>query len=510
MRFFVPPQLIYRAVEGAIELVKSLEYNEYLEHLDLRDNLLNEEEEEELLEEVAALPRTVTVLVKSCQRPRLAATGQFHHTTGTLIGHDGQQTRATGGKVVPAPDGSFAPTDGENDIITFDNDADNVGGQLQEAAKSLPPQRPSLHNDYMVSYKDRAGTASTMSPGPLRVVSARRDRSFSDVPGHKIQLHADELDAICLALEDDDGTVVELDLSDRGLGDADVEVLSGPLCQCRTVRILNLKSNNMTYDGVSTLANLMRSTEGGENEATSPFLQVVEELNVGWNDVLDRGIVSLSMALREATELRRLFVNNAALSDEAVASISDMLKCIHVEQLHLRHNSVGSDGAALLSEALNDDDSLTHLLLGWNDIGVSGIEFICDSILRQKQDQALRLLDVDGNDLGSDGAAAVSLLLRDNSSLSSIWLASNNIGDLGIDSLSDSLCHSSTLLTLDLENNGITAEGGALLAVALRHNSTLEKLWLGHNPIGAYLRYLVLFLVRVAARLAGTISRWLH
>ena len=487
-----------------------MEYNEYLEHLDLRDNLLNEEEQEELLEEVAALPRTVTVLVKSCQRPHLTATGQSHHTTGTLIGHDGQQTRATGGKVVPAPDGSFAPTDGENDIITFDNDADNVGGQLQEAAKSLPPQRPSLHNDYMVSYKDRAGTASTMSPGPLRVVSARRDRSFSDVPGHKSRLHADELDAICLALEDDDGTVVELDLSDRGLGDADVEVLSGPLCQCRTVRILNLKNNNMTYDGVSTLIGFMRSTEGGENEATSPFLQVVEELNVGWNDVLDRGIVSLSMALREATELRRLFVNNAALSDEAVASISDMLKCIHVEQLHLRHNSVGSDGAALLSEALNDDGSLTHLLLGWNDIGVSGIEFICDSILRQNQDQALRLLDVDGNDLGSDGAAAVSLLLRDNSSLSSIWLASNNIGDLGIDSLSDSLCHSSTLLTLDLENNGITAEGGALLAVALRHNSTLEKLWLGHNPIGAYLRYLVLFLVRVAARLAGTISRWLH
>ena len=430
------------------------------------------------MEEVAALPRTVTVLVKGSQRPRLTATGQSHHTA----------------KVAPAPDGSFHDND----------DADNVGGQLQEAAMSLPPQRPSLHNNRMVSYKDRAGTASAMSPGHL--VSARQQRV---VPGHKSQLHADELDAICLALENNDGTVVELDLSDRGLGDADIEALSGPLCQCSTVVCLDLKNNNMTYDGVSTLANFLTSTEGGENEETSPFLQVVEELNVGWNDVLDRGIVSLSMALREATELRRLFINNAALSDEAVASISDMLKCIRVEQLHMRHNSVGSDGAALLSEALNDDGSLIALLLGWNDIGVSGIEFICDS-LRQNQDQALRLLDVDGNDLGSDGAAAVSLLLRDNSSLSSIWLASNNIGDLGIDSLSDSLCHSSTLLTLDLENNGITAEGGALIAVALRHNSTLERLWLGHNSIGAYLaRHLVIACKVLMARrieLAGTMS----
>ena len=100
--------------------------------------------------------------------------------------------------------------------------------------------------------------------------------------------------------------------------------------------------------------------------------------------MLDRGIVSLSMSLREAVELRRLFINNAALADEATAALSDMLKCIRVEQLHLRHNSVGSDGAALLSEALNDDASLAALLLGWNDIGVTGTEFICDSLRRNQ------------------------------------------------------------------------------------------------------------------------------
>ena len=227
------------------------------------------------------------------------------------------------------------------------------------------------------------------------------------------------------------------------------------------------------------------------------------KLNIGWNDVLDRGIVSLSMSLREAMELRRVFINNAALADEATAALSDMLKCIRVEQLHLRHNSVGSDGAALLSEALNDDASMAALLLGWNDIGVTGTEFICDSLRRN---QTLRLLDVDGNDLGSDGAAAVSLALRDNTSLSSIWLASNNIGDLGIDSLSDSLTFNSTLLTLDLENNGITAEGGALLAVALRHNSTLENLWLGSNSIGAYKNLLFLVSLVYARAISGSMS----
>ena len=452
--------------DGAAELVRALAYSESLEQLDLRDNLLNEEEQEAIIEEAAALPRSVVVLVKSSQRPRPAAAPHPRHKP-----HHSQETGGPAGRT----HGTFPPIDGKDEVIVFDSNVDNVGDQLQEAAAT---HRPSRHNDDMVSYKDRA-LATSAPTGTLAVDG----RDHGVVPKHTAHLNADELDTICQALEENDGSIVELDLADRGLGDTGIDALSGPICQSHTVRILNLKNNNMTYDGVSTLASYMRSTDEGDgNGEPSPFLVHALEINVGWNDVLDRGIVSLSMSLREAMELRRLFVNNAALADEATAALSDMLKCIRVEQLHLRHNSVGSDGAALLSEALNDDASMAALLLGWNDIGVTGTEFICDSLRRN---QTLRLLDVDGNDLGSDGAAAVSLALRDNTSLSSIWLASNNIGDFGIDSLSDSLTFNSTLLTLDLENNGITAEGGALLAVALRHNSTLENLWLGSNSIGA-------------------------
>ena len=462
--------------DGAAELVRALTYNESLQQLDLRDNLLNEEEQDAIMEEVAALPRSVAVLVKSSQRPRPAAAPHPRHKP---VGqHHSQEAGGLAGrKISPAPHGAFPPIDGKDEVIAFDSNVDNIGGQLQEATYATPSHRPSRHNDDMVSYKDRA--LATSAPAGTFVDG----HDHGVVPTHTAHLNSDELDTICQALEENDGSIVELDLADRGLGDTGIDVLSGPICQSHTLRVLNLKNNNMTYDGVSTLASHMRSTDEGDgNGEPSPFLVHVLEINIGWNDVLDRGIVSLSMSLREAMELRRLFINNAALADEATAALSDMLKCIRVEQLHLRHNSVGSDGAALLSEALNDDASMAALLLGWNDIGVTGTEFICDSLRRN---QTLRLLDIDGNDLGSDGAAAVSLALRDNTSLSSIWLASNNIGDLGIDSLSDSLTFNSTLLTLDLENNGITAEGGALLAVALRHNSTLENLWLVSNSIGA-------------------------
>lgn len=258
--------------DGAAELVRALAHNESLQQLDLRDNLLNEEEKEAIIEEVAALPRSVVVLVKSSQRPHPApAPRPRHKPVGQL---NSQHTAVPAGrKVSPAPHGSFPPIDGNAEVIAFDSNVDNVGGQLREAVDSTPSDRPSRHNDDMVSYKDRAAPPAE----PLVHVDGR---DHDIVPKHTAHLNADELDAICRALEENDGTIVELDLADRGLGDDGIDALSGPICQSHTVRILNLKNNNMSYDGVSTLASFMRSTdEGDDNGEPSPFLRVVEAVS---------------------------------------------------------------------------------------------------------------------------------------------------------------------------------------------------------------------------------------
>lgn len=259
--------------DGAAELVRALTYNESLQQLDLRDNLLNDEEQEAIMEEAAALPRSVVVLVKSSQRPRPAAPPHPRHKP---VGqHHSQETGDPAGrKIYPAPHGAFPPIDGKDEVIAFDSNVDNVGGQLQEAADASPSHRPSRHNDDMVSYKDRA--LATSAPTGTLVDG----RGHGVVPEHTTHLNSDELDTICQALEENDGSIVELDLADRGLGDSGVDVLSGPICQSHTVRILNLKNNNMTYDGVSTLASYMRSTDEGDgNGEPSPFLVVLEEVS---------------------------------------------------------------------------------------------------------------------------------------------------------------------------------------------------------------------------------------
>ena len=375
-------------------------------------------------------------------------------------GHSG------GKRVAPAP---FPPIDGEQPVINLDEGVNNVGKQLRETDGSHG-------SSDLVSYKDRGLDRSNL---------------HDLVPSEATQLSPEDMDDICQALEHNDGTLTELNLADKGIGDSGLEALARPLCQSTSLRVVDLRNNNISFEALSDLASMMRTVDEQDDEnaiipgEASPVLSVLEELDIGWNDVLDRGIVSLSMSLREAGELRRLLINNAAIGDEGAAAISDLLKCIQVEQLHLRHNSIGSDGSALIADALNDDESMIVLLLGWNDFGITGTEFIADSVRKNK---VLEILDLDGNDLGEEGATAMSVAIRENTSITSLWLASNGLGDYGIDSLSDSLTHNSTLLTLDLESNGITAEGGALLAVALRHNTTLRTLWLGQNAIGDEVR----------------------
>ena len=56
-----------------------------------------------------------------------------------------------------------------------------------------------------------------------------------------------------------------------------------------------------------------------------------------------------------------------------------------------------------------------------------------------KGDQKLTLLDLGGNNIGSDGVAAISAALKGHTALKTLDLASNPIGDAGARALADVL-----------------------------------------------------------------------
>ena len=87
-------------------------------------------------------------------------------------------------------------------------------------------------------------------------------------------------------------------------------------------------------------------------------------------------------------------------------------------------------------------------------------------------------LDLRGNSIRSDGATALSQMLKVNSTLKRLLLEWNCIGiwENGIQNITESLSINQSLEELDLRNNKIGPQSIALLANGLKHNTSLLKL----------------------------------
>ncbi|KAL0251754.1 hypothetical protein GEMRC1_000966 [Eukaryota sp. GEM-RC1] len=93
------------------------------------------------------------------------------------------------------------------------------------------------------------------------------------------------------------------------------------------------------------------------------------------------------------------------------------------------------------------------------------------------------------NSIGDDGALLLSRALEKNATLRSLNLSNNFIGDFGAINLF--LCGMGTLTisklsTLDLSRNNITNSGAVAIAQFLRQNFTLRSLDLSENRIGVH------------------------
>ncbi|KAG0047223.1 hypothetical protein BGZ90_007936, partial [Linnemannia elongata] len=103
-----------------------------------------------------------------------------------------------------------------------------------------------------------------------------------------------------------------------------------------------------------------------------------------------------------------------------------------------------------------------------------------------KTNSTLTTLNLEDNSIGDNGAQALSEALKTNRTLVILYLQGNSIGSNGAQELSEALKSNSTLTTLNLYKNSIGSDGAKALAEALKTNLTLTTLNLGSNMIGDY------------------------
>ena len=150
-------------------------------------------------------------------------------------------------------------------------------------------------------------------------------------------------------------------------------------------------------------------------------------------------------------------------------------------KVDLSSTEIKDAGAAAISVVLENNSSLTYLDLSFNKINADGTFSLSKALT---ENSSLISLKLSVNNICDTGASALSQALTANSTLHSLDLSANTIGDAGASSLSTALTANSSLTHLDLSANSIGDVGASSLSTALTTNSTLQSLNLSQNRIG--------------------------
>ena len=281
---------------------------------------------------------------------------------------------------------------------------------------------------------------------------------------------------------------------------------------------------------VAEAARVRAKGEDGHRDARAPTipehrkpLSRLRWLDLGSNMIGDRGAVAIGDALGPNVPITRLNLRDNAVGMHGCAALGRAAaRCVTLRRLDLAHSGFGDAGATALARGFaaaadaERSTSLRVLQLGFNSIGVEGIEALVEAHAAGALDQ-LEHLDLACNVMGPAGAAALAPMLepRDDRlvevedetngvivderedeagvddvrgrGLYSLDVAVNNVAvdgaREGVRALTRALERNTTLRVLNLRGNDLTPEMAGDVAEMLLENETLRVVNVGYNKI---------------------------
>ncbi|XP_076153996.1 leucine-rich repeat-containing protein 45 [Alosa pseudoharengus] len=192
-----------------------------------------------------------------------------------------------------------------------------------------------------------------------------------DLSGHS--LSADTCAVLGRALSND-AALTEVVLSDCMLSEEGAKLLISGLCCNATIRLLDLKGNNLRGSGAEALGKLLVRNK------------TIRRLVLEWN------------ALGMWDEGFSIFCEGLATN-------------CHLTQLDLRNNQINHQGAAELAMVLKRNSVLQELDLRWNNIGLLGGRALLEGL---QQNRTLFRLEMAGNNVPSDTIKALDQAINHN------------------------------------------------------------------------------------------------
>ena len=202
------------------------------------------------------------------------------------------------------------------------------------------------------------------------------------------------------------------------------------------------------------------------------------------NSITSEGAIRIAEAIKVNTTLQELDISSNSLSDHGAAAISDALKSNNSLQiLKMSWNKITCEGTLQIAEAIKVNKTLQELDMHKNDISDDGAAAISDAL---KNNNSLQILNMTYNKITSEGATKIAEAIKVNKKLQELHIIGNNVSYDGAAAISDALLSNNSLQILKISSNSITSKGTIKIAEAIKVNKTLQELDISSNSISHY------------------------
>ena len=284
-------------------------------------------------------------------------------------------------------------------------------------------------------------------------------------------------------------SLTKLYINDNHITEAAADDIAAAI-SCNAIQVLDVSNNNLKATGVKklakslqnvyTLTNLYMSNNNITDSAADDIAVAIscnphlKEFDIGENKLEGRGAIKLAKSLQHFSTLRKLFMDNNLITEEAADDIAAVISCnIHLQELNLGGNNFQALGTIKIAKSLQKISSLTKLYMNHNNITYEAADDIANAISCNIK---LQELNLGSNGLQTSGIIKIATSLQKISSLTKLYINHNNITYEAADDIAAAVYSSLNLQEFDIGNNNIQSSGAIKVAKGLIHISTLTKL----------------------------------
>ena len=258
----------------------------------------------------------------------------------------------------------------------------------------------------------------------------------------------------------------EFDVSGNNLRTEGVIKLATALQNVVTLRKLNISNNNITHEAANSIADVITHNTH------------LKEFNISRNCLEVMGAIIIAKSLQRISTLRRLYIADCNISDEAADDIAAAVSCnIHLQEFDIGRNHLQASAIANIAKGLQKISTLTKLCINNNSITYEAVDDIVGAISCNTQ---LEEFDVSGNDLD---IVTIAKALQNVVTLTKLNISNNRITCTAANAIAIAITHNTHLQEFIISGNYLKVIGATVIARGLQRISTLTKLYMVNNNI---------------------------